>query len=68
MPHNGYCSVLPGNIINNHYRGDNAMTQKLKKRVRIYSEFAAEVFLMLGFEVTESNDGSCFFVYYDAMH
>ena len=47
--------------------GENAMTQKLKKRVRIYSGFAAEVFSMLGFDVTESNDGSCFFVYYNAI-
>ena len=40
----------------------------MKKRVRIYSEFAAEVFSLLGFDVTESGDGSCFFVYYKAMN
>ena len=40
----------------------------MKKRVRIYSEFAAEVFSLLGFDVTESGDGSCFFIYYNAMN
>lgn len=40
------------------------MSQKPMKRVRIYSEFAADVFARLGFKVTVSSDGSCFFVYY----
>lgn len=39
--------------------------QKILKKVRIYSEFAASVFHQLGFDVRISEEQGCFYVFYE---